>query len=258
MANIDMTLPALLRHRAETIGDELAYTFVDGEILGTGHPESLTWSQLYRRVLALAGELRRTAATGDRVAIVAPQTLDYVVAFYASLQAGLIAVPLSAPMSGVHDQRVESTLADSAPSILLTTSDAVAEVNKYANAQGGRPAPTVLEVDLIDSASTRQLDTADYSRPGPAYLQYTSGSTRTPAGVVVTHRNLVSNVEQIISDYFAEYGGVPPAEASVVSWLPFFHDLGLIMGICSPLVGGAAQRWPARWRSWPSRRAGCR
>ena len=233
-----MTIPALLRHRAETQGDELAYNFMDGEVLGTGHPESLTWNQLYRRVLALAGELRRIAAPGDRVAIMAPQSLDYVVAFYASLQAGLIAVPLSVPMFGVHDQRVESTLVDSAPSILLTTSDAVAEVNKYANAHGGRPAPTVIEVDLIDSALTREFDATDYSRPGPAYLQYTSGSTRTPAGVVITHRNLVSNVEQIIVDYFAEYDGVPPAEASVVSWLPFFHDLGLIMGICSPLVGG--------------------
>jgi long chain fatty acid CoA FadD26 len=193
---------------------------------------------LYRRVLALAAELRRCATAGDRVAIVVPQTLDYVVAFYASLQAGLVAVPLSVPMFGVHDQRMESTLADSTPSILLTTSDAVAEVNKYANPQGGRLAPTVIEVDLVDPALTREFDTTDYSRPGPAYLQYTSGSTRTPAGVVITHRNLLSNVEQIITDYFAEYDGVPPAEASVVSWLPFFHDLGLIMGICSPLVGG--------------------
>ena len=238
MFNTDMTLPALLRHQATTQGDAVAFTFMDGAVLGTGHPESLTWNQLYRRVLSLAEELRRTAVRGDRVAILAPQGLDYVVAFYASLQAGLIAVPLSVPMFGVHDQRVESALADSAPSVLLTTSAAVADVNKYANPHGGRPAPTVIEVDIIDVAATRTLDETDDSRHGPAYLQYTSGSTRTAAGVIVSHKNVTSNIEQTVSDYFSEFGGTVPEETAVVSWLPFFHDLGLIMGVCSPLVTG--------------------
>ena len=236
MLNTDMTLPALLRQQANTQGDELAFTFMDGAVLGTGHPESLTWNQLYRRVLSLAEELRRTATKGDRVAIMAPQGLDYIVAFYASLQAGLIAVPLSVPMFGVHDQRVESALADSAPSVLLTTSAAVADVNKYACPQGGRPAPTVLVVDVIDVDPARKLDETDDSCHGPAYLQYTSGSTRTPAGVIVSHKNVTSNIEQVVGDYFAELGGTVPEETAVVSWLPFFHDLGLIMGVCSPLV----------------------
>ncbi|MEI6254221.1 MAG: AMP-binding protein [Mycobacteriaceae bacterium] len=238
MPDTELTLPALLRHQATTQGDATAFTFMDGAILGTGHPESLTWNQLYRRVLSLAEELRRTATKGDRVAILAPQGLDYVVAFYASLQAGLIAVPLSVPMFGVHDHRVESALDDSAPSVLLTTSAAVADVNKYANPRAGRPAPTVIEVDIVDVAPSRTLDETDDSRHGPAYLQYTSGSTRTAAGVVVSHRNVTSNIEQVIGDYFSEFGGVVPEETSVVSWLPFFHDLGLIMGVCSPLVTG--------------------
>jgi long chain fatty acid CoA FadD26 len=238
MLNTAMTLPALLRHQATTRGDATAFTFMDGAVLGTGHPESLTWNQLYRRVLSLAEELRRTANKGDRVAILAPQGLDYVVAFYAALQAGLIAVPLSVPMFGVHDQRAESALADSAPSVLLTTSAAVADVNKYAVPHGGRPAPTVIEVDIIDVDATRALDETDDSRHGPAYLQYTSGSTRSAAGVIVSHRNVTSNIEQVVGDYFSEFGGTVPDETAVVSWLPFFHDLGLIMGVCSPLVTG--------------------
>lgn len=233
-----MTLPALLREQANTQGDELAFTFMDAAVLGTGHPETLTWGQLYRRVLSLAEELRRTAVKGDRVAILAPQGLDFIVSFYASLQAGMIAVPLSVPMFGVHDQRVESALEDSTPSVLLTTSAAVADVNKYAAPHGGRPAPTVIEVDLIDVDITRALDETDDSRPGPAYLQYTSGSTRTPAGVIVSHQNVTRNIEQIVADYYIEYGGTVPEETSVVSWLPFFHDLGLIMGVCAPLVTG--------------------
>ena len=238
MSQTTVSIPAMLRERATAQADKLAYTFMDGVVLETGHPETLTWSQLYRRVLSLAEELRRTAATGDRVAIVAPQGLDYIVAFYASLQAGMIAVPLSVPMFGVHDQRVESALEDSAPSVVLTTSAVVGDVNKYATAHRGRPAPTVIEVDVIDVDTTRDLDETDDSRPGPAYLQYTSGSTRTPAGVIVSHQNVTRNIEQIVADYFIEYGGTVPQETSVVSWLPFFHDLGLIMGVCSPLVTG--------------------
>lgn len=238
MPNTTMTLPALLRHQAATQADAPAFTFMDGAVLGTGHPETLTWNQLYRRVLSLAEELRRTATKGDRVAILAPQGLDYVVAFYASLQAGMIAVPLSVPMFGVHDQRVESALEDSTPSVLLTTSAAVADVNKYANPHGGRPAPTVIEVDVIDVDRTRALDETDDSRHGAAYLQYTSGSTRTPAGVIVSHKNVTSNIEQVVADYFAEHGGSVTDDTTVVSWLPFFHDMGLIMGVCSPLVTG--------------------
>lgn len=238
MSQTTVSIPAMLRERATAQADKLAYTFMDGVVLETGHPETLTWSQLYRRVLSLAEELRRTASTGDRVAILAPQGLDYIVAFYASLQAGMIAVPLSVPMFGVHDQRVESALEDSAPSVVLTTSAVVGDVNKYATAHRGRPAPTVIEVDVIDVDTTRDLDETDDSRPGPAYLQYTSGSTRTPAGVIVSHQNVTRNIEQIVADYFIEYGGTVPEETSVVSWLPFFHDLGLIMGVCSPLVTG--------------------
>ncbi len=72
MPNTNMTLPALLRHQATTQGDTPAFTFMDGAVLGTGHPETLTWNQLYRRVLSLAGELRRCATDGDRVATPCP------------------------------------------------------------------------------------------------------------------------------------------------------------------------------------------
>lgn len=236
MSQTDLSLPALLLRRATEGPDALAYTFMDPEITGTGDVETLTWGQLYRKVLVLADELRLRGAPGDRAAILAPQGLDYIVAFLGALQAGFVAVPLSVPQFGVHDQRVASALEDSMPVVLLTNSSAVADVNKYASGQGGRPAPAVIEVDLLDFDETRVLDTTDHSRSGPAYLQYTSGSTRTAAGVIVAHRNVNSNVEQIMRDYFGTTD--LPRETTVVSWLPFFHDLGLIMGVCSPLVTG--------------------
>ena len=236
MSQTDLSLPALLLHRATEDPDATAYIFMDPEVTGTGEAETLTWAQLYRKSLVLAEELSLHGAPGDRVAIMAPQGLDYIVSFLGALQAGFIAVPLSVPQFGVHDQRVASALEDSMPVVLLTNSSAVADVNKYASGQGGRPAPAVIEVDLLDFDETRVLDTTDHSRLGPAYLQYTSGSTRTAAGVIVSHRNVTSNVEQIMLDYFGTTA--LPDETTVVSWLPFFHDLGLIMGVCSPLVTG--------------------
>jgi long chain fatty acid CoA FadD26 len=231
-----LSLPALLLQRATETPDALAYIFMDPEVTGTGEAETLTWAQLHRKSLVLADELRLHGAPGDRAAVMAPQGLDYIVAFLGALQAGFIAVPLSVPQFGVHDQRVASALEDSMPVVLLTNSASVADVNKYASGQAGRPAPSVIEIDLLDYSVTREVSAADNSRPGAAYLQYTSGSTRTPAGVVVSHRNVTANVEQIMLDYFGTT--TLPEETTVVSWLPFFHDLGLIMGVCSPLVTG--------------------
>ena len=236
MSHTDLSLPALLLWRATEEPDATAYIFMDPEVTGTGEAETLTWSELHRKSLVLAEELRLHGTPGDRAAILAPQGLDYIVSFFGALQAGFIAVPLSVPQFGVHDQRVASALEDSMPVVLLTNSASVADVNKYASGQGGRPAPAVIEVDLLDFDETRVLDTTDHSRVGPAYLQYTSGSTRTAAGVIVAHRNVTANVEQIMLDYFGTT--TLPEETTVVSWLPFFHDLGLIMGVCSPLVTG--------------------
>lgn len=234
MPHTDVSIPALLRERATMQGDATAYTFMDGAVLGTGHPETLAWEQVYRRALVIAEELRRCGSAGDRAAILAPQGLDYIVAFFGALQAGFIAVPLSVPQFGVHDHRVAAALEDSAPAVLLTTTSAVAEVNKYANAPGGRPAPEVIEVDILNTDGTRTLDTTDYSRSGPAYLQYTSGSTRTPAGVVVSHHNVTHNVRQILDEYFNSSSGIPNGKA--VSWLPFYHDFGLTLGVFAPLM----------------------
>ncbi|HYN72049.1 MAG TPA: AMP-binding protein [Nakamurella sp.] len=255
MPSTDTSIPALLRTRATEQPDVTAYTFMDGALDGSGFAESLTWAQVYRRSLVVAEELRRHGSTGDRAGILAPQGLEYIVAFLGALQAGFIAVPLSVPQFGVHDMRIASALQDSGPVAMLTTSAAVADVNEYASGKRGRPAPAVIEVDLLDSDSTRPLDTTDQSRPGPAYLQYTSGSTRTPAGVVVSHHNVMANLSQAVHDYF-EYNGKAPEGTVIVSWLPFYHDMGLIMGVCAPLVNGcpavlmsplAFLRKPASW-----------
>lgn len=234
MAIIESSIPALLSEHARQQPDATAFTFIDYDVDPAGFAESLTWSQLHRRALTVADELRRCGSTGDRAAILAPQTLDYVVAFFGALQAGFIAVPLSVPQFGAHDNRIESALRDCAPAAILTTAAAVDGVSKYAEGHGNSLAPAVIEIDSLDFYSPREPGPAQYSHPKEAYLQYTSGSTGQPAGVVITHANVVTNTHQLMSALFDVSG--PPE--TLVSWLPFYHDMGLLQGICFPTAFG--------------------
>ncbi|MDG5481776.1 AMP-binding protein [Mycolicibacterium gadium] len=251
---VETSLPALLRERASLQPDDIAYTFIDYEQEWAGIAESLTWAQLYRRTLNVARELRQCGSPGDRAVISAPQGLPYIVAFLGALEAGLIAVPLSVPLGGVSDERVDSVLRDAAPAAVLTTSAVKGNVQKQLLSDA--PAPAIVEVDLLDLDGPARAESRDALHEDTAYLQYTSGSTRTPAGVTISYRNLVTNFEQLLTGYFPDSGGVPPQDMSIVSWLPFYHDMGLVLGVCAPpLLGLPAVltspvsflQHPARW-----------
>jgi long-chain fatty acid adenylase/transferase FadD26 len=256
IATIRPSLPALLHQRANRQPDAAAYTFVDYEMDPAGFAETITWSQLQRRTLVVAEELRRCGSVGDRVAISAPEGLDYIAAFLGALQAGFIAVPLPAPEFRVHDERISAALRDCAPSVILTTSSATAEVMTYARAQGGGRRTSVIEVDSLDLDAPVRFGPIASSHHDMAYLQYTSGSTRQPAGVIVSHRNVIANLGQMCSVSFADSGDVPPPELRFVSWLPFHHDMGLIFTIFTPMFTGNPVEFmrplsflqrPARW-----------
>ena len=200
--------------------------------------------------------LQRCGSTGDRAVILAPQGLDYIVAFLGAMQAAQIAVPLSVPLGGVSDERVSSVLHDASPSVILTTSPVAGTVAEYVKSQSGASAASVVEVDLLDLDAPTGSGAGCENHPSTAYLQYTSGSTRQPAGVMMSHRNLLANFEQLMSDYFADYGKLPPPDTTIVSWLPFYHDMGLYLGICGPILTGiravltspvAFLQRPARW-----------
>jgi long-chain fatty acid adenylyltransferase FadD28 len=251
----ESSVTAVLRERASLQPDDIGYTFMDYEQDWHGVAKSLTWAEVYRRALRVAQELGNRASTGDRAAILAPQGLDYVTAFLGALQAGLIAVPQSVPFGG-RDDRVNSVLGDAAPSVILTTSSVVETASTYARPHGDQSAPTVVEVDVLDRDDATGVDAEPHRWADTAFLQYTSGSTREPAGVMVSHRNVAANFEQLMSGYFADIGNVPPQDATTVSWLPLYHDMGLMLGIFAPILSGLhgvlmspesfLQR-PARW-----------
>ena len=201
---IESSIPALLQERAHQQPDTTAYTFIDYDVDPNGFAESLTWSQVYRRAVNVAEELRHCGSIGDRAAILAPQGLDYIVAFLGALQAGFIAVPLPVPLFGVLDERVSSALRDCSPSVILTTSSAVDDIGNYAKADTGHSAPFIIEIDSIDLDFPRATDSTRVSRPSVAYLQYTSGSTGQPAGVVISHTNVMTNFAQAMTDMFPD------------------------------------------------------
>lgn len=251
----DFSIPAVLAERAEQSPETPAFTFIDYEIDPAGYPEVLTWSQVHNRARVVAAELASCGSPGDRVAILVPQGLEYIAGFLGAMTAGFIAVPLSVPMFGIHDERVSGALADCAPAAILTTSAAAGDVLSYAHGLHGR-VPAVIEIDALDLDGPPNLEVGAAAKTKTALLQYTSGSTRAPKGVVVTHKNVVTNLDQVIADYFEDNGGVPPPGLTMVSWLPFYHDMGLLLGIVAPVLRGfpavltspmAFLQKPARW-----------
>jgi len=244
----------MLHGRAALRPDDVAFTFTDYEKDWAGVPESLTWSQLSRRTTNVARELSLHGSIGDRAVILAPQGLDYVLAFLGSMQAGLIAVPLPLPHRGSSYDRVGGVFADTSPSVVLTTSDAAEDVGDYIDQSRMDTAPKIVAIDSLklDAEGGPSVETAEL--PSIAYLQYSSGSTRLPAGVMMSHRNLTVNFEQLMQSFFAN--SKVPSGTTIVSWLPFYHDMGLVLGVCAPILGGYHAQLtspvgflerPARW-----------
>jgi long-chain fatty acid adenylase/transferase FadD26 len=255
MAATEASIPAVLGERARHKPNTPAYTFIDYDVDPEGYSQTLTWSQLHHRARVVAAEIASCTAPADRVAILAPQGLEYIIGFFAAIEAGCIAVPLSVPQFGAHDERASAALQDSAPTVLLTTSAVVTDVVSCARALPGTP-PAVIEIDALDLDAEPTFQRSSRPHCKTALLQYTSGSTRSPAAVVVTHKNILANVQQVRADYFEAEGKVPPPDTTTVSWLPLYHDMGLLVGITGALVIGlhsvlmspmAFLQRPARW-----------
>ncbi|MGP3912323.1 fatty acyl-AMP ligase [Nonomuraea sp. 10N515B] len=215
---------------AQLDGDRPAATFIDHRArLADGRRGratlTLTYGELDARARATAAVLRRRCAPGGRAAIMCPHGLEYIVAFLACLNAGVVAVPLHAPELFRDHVRLRAIVADCAPGAVLTTSGAATAVRAALGADD------LLLVDEVPVAEGHDLRRADVDPDEVAYLQYTSGSTGNPTGVRITHANLAAANHQITAHF--------PESSTVVSWVPFFHDFGLVCGIATPLSAGS-------------------
>ena len=226
------SLVAMLRHRALHQGSSRAYTF-----LADGETENavLTYEQLDRRARAIAAALAdRGASPGDRVILLYPPGLDFITAFFGAIYAGVIAVPCYPPHRSQLARslpRLTAILANADPSVVLCPAEVAALSAWVAHDPVPGALPWVATDTLGDDAA------ASWKEPdvGPstlAFLQYTSGSTAAPRGVMVTHGNLLHNLA--VANHVEEND----ADSVSVSWLPVIHDMGLIEGVLEPAYAG--------------------
>ncbi len=235
-----------LRHWAVERAHQRALTFVDfPEHDSVGRHRSLTWSQLWSQAAATAARVSEAARPGDRAALLLPQGTDYVAAFLGCLMARVVAVPLFSPDLPGHEGRIAAVLEDCEPACALVTpqgaraaqaSESAAQLSRVRLVTiDGREGLEQSDPDAVTMplALPSNSVSADTDPDEIAYLQYTSGSTRTPAGVMISHRNMVANALQAFEAF-----GMADGPTTSVGWLPLFHDMGLALSIVMPLTAG--------------------
>lgn len=221
------TLVDLLRHRAATVGDKQAFCFI------TDHDreEVVTYRDLDERARAIGGELQGLAPPGSRAMMLFPPGLDFIAAFFGCLYAGIVAVPVAPPGRNRFAWSAEPIFEAAKPSIVLSTQRHCEEA-----ARSYAPGPLLeqswIAIDTIDRERRHAWRDPQVDSRQTAFLQYTSGSTSAPKGVMLSHANLLHNAS-LIRPAFGN-----TSESSAVFWLPLYHDMGLIGGVIQPIYCG--------------------
>jgi len=243
-------LISLIDRNIANVGDATAYRYLDHTGATDVRAEEVTWTQFGARLQAIGARVQQGAGRGERVAILAPQGIDYVAGFFAAVKAGTIAVPLFAPELPGHAKRLDTALRDSEPTLVLTTTAAKAAVESFLANLPERRRPHVAVIDQIPDTAGELFVPNEIGLDDVSHLQYTSGSTRPPVGVEVTHRAVGTNLVQMILSI-----DLRDRNTHGVSWLPLYHDMGLSMIGFPALYGGhstlmsptAFVRRPQRW-----------
>lgn len=209
----------LLTEQAARHGDKIAFTSLeDGETIG----ETLSYAALAQRARATAAMLSRQYPVGSRVLLLYPSCVDYMVAFFGCLCAGMIAVPAFPPRGSKHNARLEGILRDSNAQVALTTRCQLLQMQSALHASVTLSQLEIFCTDLISAGEARDWLRPDVNASTLAFLQYTSGSTGQPKGVMVSHGNLLHNERMIQASFHSE------GDAVYVTWLPIYHDMGLV------------------------------
>jgi natural product biosynthesis luciferase-like monooxygenase protein/amino acid adenylation domain-containing protein len=240
------TIVDVVRERACRQPDHQVLTFLlDGETEAGG----LTFAGLDRQASLLGAALLAHAESGDRVLLLLPSGPELVTAFFGCLYAGLIAVPAYPPRPRKPEPRLRAVAADAAPRIVLTSAALLPRARQALDGAPGLERAVWLAVEELSGQGGGPLEAAP-DGDGIAFLQYTSGSTSSPKGVMVSHANLLDN-ERLIQQAFGQ-----SEESVVVGWLPLYHDMGLIGTMLQPVYSGghgilmspgAFLQQPVRW-----------
>ncbi|HYU31821.1 MAG TPA: AMP-binding protein, partial [Thermoanaerobaculia bacterium] len=229
-----MTLIEILRMRAVRQAEKTAYRFLAN---GEDEEAAVTFAELDRRARALGAFLQQQGASRERVLLLYPPGLEFVTSFLGCLYGGAIAVPAYPPRTNRPDARLAAIAEDARPRFALTT-PSLAGLRLQ-----GAQLPHLQEIQWVATEEVDNSWAERWTPPDPdprqtaeriAFLQYTSGSTATPKGVMVTHENLVHN-ERMIQLAFGQ-----SEESVIAGWLPLYHDMGLIGNVLQPLYVGAS------------------
>jgi acyl-CoA synthetase (AMP-forming)/AMP-acid ligase II len=221
----------VLRCRAAEQPNDPAYMFLPGR---GAERLSLSFAELYARARAAALSLAEHGQKGDRAVLLFSPGLEFIVAFFACLLAGVIAVPMMVPRRATSRDASAAILADCSPRFAMTRRDLLTDTRPDLTERFGSAQLDWVFVDL-SSAGSRELWTPLPlpARDDVAFLQYTSGSTSAPKGVIVSHGNLIENSEMIR----IAFGNT--RKSTHVSWVPLYHDMGLILNVLQSLYIGA-------------------
>ncbi|MEA5516079.1 condensation domain-containing protein, partial [Nodularia sp. UHCC 0506] len=223
------TFVDVLRYRSLTQQNRNAFTFLlNGEI-----PQAtLNYQELDRRSRRVAAQLQALGLTGERALLLYPAGLDFLIAFCGCLYAGVVAVTAYPPRNQRNTPRIKAIAIDAQAAIALTTTEILPTVQPLMADKTELKSLQWLTTDNLDEGIEDTWQEPVINPETLAFLQYTSGSTGTPKGVMISHGNLIHNAATTYQ--FMEYS----AASKVVTWLPMYHDMGLIGGILQPLYGG--------------------
>lgn len=242
------TMVDMVRYWSNTFPNKIAFYLTDGE---SEDETSLTYAELDHAARATAVKILETHPVGSRVLMLYPPgTLEFITGFFGCLYAGCVAVPAYPPKRNRKGARIQGIAEDCYASVALTTQDVADQISRDESMRSETQNLHLIGTDRIDRSIAIQFSELPVLDSHLAVLQYTSGSTGQPKGVMLTHGNLIRNCE-IISTLFGEH------HTSIgLSWLPTYHDMGLIGGILSPLFFGATMvmmspmtflQRPVRW-----------
>ncbi|MDB9369216.1 beta-ketoacyl synthase N-terminal-like domain-containing protein [Nodularia spumigena CS-586/05] len=218
----------ILRERVQNQPEKIAYIFLENGETETG---SLTYRELDQQARLIATALRSLVASGERALMLYPQGLEFVTAFFGCLYAGVVAIPVYPPKRNQKLSRLQAIIKDSEATVVLATQGIRTMVeNQFSDSE--LVSLRWLTTDNIVSEQHGEWQEPIVSRETLAFLQYTSGSTGNPKGVMVSHGNLLHNSEYMKQSFKLDEDTVS------VTWLPNFHDMGLIEGIIQPLYTG--------------------
>ena len=216
----------LLRYRALNQANQTAFTYLEDE---EGLGSTLTYQQLDAKARTIAVYLQKISTSGERVLLLYPPGLDYIAAFFGCLYADLIAIPLYSPRNNRNMFRIQAIMEDSQAQIALTNNKCLINIQTLFNHAPDLKKLQWLATDQIDENLADRWELKSVNSVSIAYLQYTSGSTSTPKGVMISHDNALENSAEIAISWKTGIDSV------LVSWLPHFHDFGQMYGVIQPI-----------------------